>query len=445
LDGRNRLAACEIAGVEPTFVEWQGTGSPTEWVISENLIRRHLTTSQRAVVAHDLLPLLEQEAKERQRRSPGRGEKVGKNFPTFSPNGKASQVAARLMKTNENYVKVVKSLNKEAPDLVEEIRSGRLKICDAVTVAKMSKPKRQKVLKAMQAAGPEKKLKRIIREAELASMKSVPKSALNGKSPSGDIRIWCGDCLALMPEKIADKTVAVVVTSPPFNLNVKYNTYRDNRPMEEYLGWLEQVFTEIKRVLTDDGSFFLNVGSSRSKPWNAMQVAEVAGRHFKLQNEIVWVKSLSINGDAHGHFTPLAGDRYLNHCFESIFHFTKSGNVKLKRLAIGVPYDDQSNLLRNTAAGDMRCGGDVWYIPYETVQDGNEKGLHPAIFPIELASRCIKLAGVRRKMIVLDPFCGTGSTLVAARRAGVRAIGIDIDAAYCHQAEKRLTSLTAHV
>src|SRR5262245_53163976 len=75
LDGRNRLAACEIAGVEPRFTDWTGTGSPTEWVIGTNLTRRHLTASQRAVVALDLLPLLEQEAKQRQRRSQGRGKK----------------------------------------------------------------------------------------------------------------------------------------------------------------------------------------------------------------------------------------------------------------------------------------------------------------------------------------------------------------------------------
>jgi hypothetical protein len=67
LDGRNRLLACEIAGVEPRFVEWDGKGSPVEWVVSENLVRRHLTSSQCAVIAHDLLPLLEEMAKERQR------------------------------------------------------------------------------------------------------------------------------------------------------------------------------------------------------------------------------------------------------------------------------------------------------------------------------------------------------------------------------------------
>jgi hypothetical protein len=78
LDGRNRLAACDLAGVAPRFMEWSGSSSPVEWVISTNLHRRHLSASQRAVVALDILPLLEKEAKERQRRSQGRGEKGAK-------------------------------------------------------------------------------------------------------------------------------------------------------------------------------------------------------------------------------------------------------------------------------------------------------------------------------------------------------------------------------
>ena len=426
-----------MAGVKPRFVQWDGNGSPTEWVISQNLFRRHLTSSQRAAVAYQLLPMLETEAKQRQRLSSGRGKKVGKNRPTFSSNGKAAEVAARLTKTNENYVKAIKAVGVTAPELIEEIRSGELKVPDAVTLAKLPKARRTKVMRMVKEAAPDQTLKRLIRVAELDSLK---RSSHRKAPPStkGNIQLWCGDCLSLMSKRIAAKTISLVVTSPPFNVGVTYNRYHDNRPFDEYLEWLTKVFQEIKRVLRDDGSFFLNLGSSRKRPWNAMRVAEAAGKFFTLQNEIVWVKAISIDGRFHGHCNPIRGRRFLNHQWESVFHFTKSGGVPLDRLAVGVPYEDETNLLRNSSPGNIRCGGDVWFIPYETVHGDGEKGLHPAVFPVELAARCIRLAGVQNGTKVLDPFAGIGSTLTACRELGVKGIGIEIDAGYCRHATTKL-------
>ena len=440
LDGRNRYLACGIAGVKPSFANWHGTGSPVEWVISENLIRRHLTSSQRAVIALDVLPLLEKEAKERQRLSPGRGKKVSKKLDTFSENGAASKIAARITKTNSAYVQAVKAVERQAPDLLDAIREGSLKVPDAATLAKLSKPKRAKVLKKLATATPEKKLKQVIREAELDSMKnSARRNGSNGRvARSGSIEIICGDCLAVMPNRLAANSVSVVVTSPQYNLGVKYNTSKDDLPSDKYLARMGDVFGEIKRVLKNDGSLFLNVGSSRNKPWTAMKLAELAGKFFVLQNEIVWVKSITVDGQSYGHFTPIAGDRYLNHCFESVFHLTKTGRVPLNRLAIGVPYEYDCNLKRNSALANLRCGGDVWFVPYETIQDRSDRGLHPAPFPVELANRCIRLAGIGNKTLVLDPFLGTGSTLAACQELGVKGIGIEIDAAYCKQARRRL-------
>jgi site-specific DNA-methyltransferase (adenine-specific) len=211
-----------------------------------------------------------------------------------------------------------------------------------------------------------------------------------------------------------------------------------DRPFGEYLEWLESVFVEIKRVMEDDGSFFLNIGSSRLHPWNAMKVAEMAGKHFVLQNEIVWIKSITVDGKSLGHFTPIMGNRFINHNFEPVFHFTKTGKATIDRLAVGVPYEYECNRLRNSSSRNVRCAGDAWFIPHDTVHEKKDKGFHPAVFPTELATRCIKLAGVRKGIVVLDPFMGTGSTLCACKELGVRGIGIDVDAAYCRQARARL-------
>ncbi len=152
LDGRSRLAACKMAGVEPRFVQWGGTGSPTAWVISQNLFRRHLTASQRAVVAYDLLPMMADEAKDRQRLSRGRGKKGAQECATFSVNGKASEVAARVTHTNARYVKIIKSIGSEAPDLIPEIRSGLVTVPEAKELAELPAATRLHALRAIKNA-----------------------------------------------------------------------------------------------------------------------------------------------------------------------------------------------------------------------------------------------------------------------------------------------------
>lgn len=89
----------------------------------------HLTASQRAVIAFDLLPLLQGESKERQRQTLGRGIKGVKNATT---NGKSTQFAAKLAKANSAYVEKVKLISKKAPEFITEIRSGKMSINEAM-------------------------------------------------------------------------------------------------------------------------------------------------------------------------------------------------------------------------------------------------------------------------------------------------------------------------
>jgi len=427
LDGRNRLAACKIAGVQPRFVEWKGEGSPLAWVVATNLMRRHLTASQRAVVAFDLLPMLEAEAKDRQRQSPGRGKKGANKLATSS--GKASQFAARIAKANSAYVEKVKAISKKAPEIVAEIKCGRITVNEAVRLASVDAERRQKIL-AQAHLHPDAPVKRLMRKV-LAETATGAKSHSSKKKSK--IEIWCGDCLTLMRERIPDESISVVTTSPPYNQGVPYRSYDDDRDEAEYLSWMEQVFAEIERVLTPDGSFFLVIGHAARKPWTAMRVAEVAGKHFQLQNQIVWVKAITVGGESSGHFMPISGKRFLNRTWEYNLHFTKTGKVPLDRLAVGVPYGDQKNVGRT--GSHLRCGGDVWFIPYDTVHGGEDRGDHPATFPPEVAERCLRLAGLRRGMKVLDPFCGING-LIAAARLGVDGLGIDLDPGYCEMAQR---------
>jgi len=253
----------------------------------------------------------------------------------------------------------------------------------------------------------------------------------------GPHRIIQADCISAMQEMKAG-SVDLVVTSPPYNINLKYSKYNDDLPKDRYLDWMEKVGQEIKRVLKDDGSFFLNVGGTNKDPLTAFEVALRMKKHFTMQNYIIWIKSVSIADESFGHFKPINSARYLNHNHEHIFHFTKTGSTKVNRLAIGVPFKDKSNIARWGHKADKRCAGDVWFIPYKTVQSKDQKYNHPCTFPVELPQRCIRLHG-KAKPVILDPFLGTGATLVAAQREGGNGIGIDIDGDYCKTAIARLT------
>ena len=179
--------------MKPRFVNWDGEGSPVEWVISENLIRRHLTSSQRAVIAHDLLPLLEQGAKERQCLSKGRGKKVAKSSATLS--GKASEVAARIAKTNATYVEAVKSISKAAPELIEKVRIGNLSIPDAKRLSEIPKDKRKELLRTVNGQSHNGEFMREWRhQYSPKPLKPVPRTATSRKNRIKATTLIHGDC-----------------------------------------------------------------------------------------------------------------------------------------------------------------------------------------------------------------------------------------------------------
>lgn len=284
-----------------------------------------------------------------------------------------------------------------------------------------------------------------------------------------NIKLHNGDCLQML-DKIDDNSISLVITSPPYNIGIKYNKYKDEKPRQQYLLWLKDIFTKIKNKLTDDGHLFLNIGYTNKDPWIDMEVALLFKDIYILQNNITWVKSISVGkncNDTHGHFKPINSKRYITPTNEKIFHFTKIGNVEIDRLSIGMPYKWKCNQIKrpsktvkeninilceklNTTKKelprnkldakskfkkkwkkeyeeyfnviekyekekkkkkpDKRCKGNTWFIPYKTINSKKEKGYHPATFPEELVEHCLKLSNVK-KGIVLDPFLGSGTTL----------------------------------
>ena len=265
------------------------------------------------------------------------------------------------------------------------------------------------------------------------------------------ITLFRHDCVAGM-RRLAPGSVDMIATSPPYNIGKEYSSYDDTIARARYLDDMEKWGQAAKRVLADTGSLFLNLGGTPRSPYGPHEVLLRLREHFVLQNEILVVKSLAIDAEhverslgirqplAMGHFRPLNGSpRYLSACHEYVFHLTKRGDVRIDKDAIGVPYQDKSNITRwGTDGQDVRDRGTVWFIPYPTITNRDRDRPHPASFPVALPRRCIQLHGVSRTRLVLDPFCGIGTTAVACRELGVAFVGFEIARDYFDCAVDRL-------
>lgn len=140
LDGRNRVRACEKLGIKVDSEPWDGKGSPAAYVVSVNLRRRHLTPSQRAMVAAELKPAFAAEAKERQRATaPSRGKQGGrgktklpvKRDGKVSRSGEARTQAAKALDVAPAYVSTAERIQRSRPDLAEKVKAGEVTIRQA--------------------------------------------------------------------------------------------------------------------------------------------------------------------------------------------------------------------------------------------------------------------------------------------------------------------------
>lgn len=382
LDGRNRYCACCDLGLEPRFRTWEGEGSAVDFVVSLNLHRRHLTPGQKAMVAADILPLKEAEARERMLAAQN-NQAAKEIIPEQVVRGQARDQAGALVGVNGRYVSEAKRIEMAAPDLAADIRAGKKNIPWA---------------------------RRVLAERESQERAAARREERPAGLAETRIRLMVGDAAAL---ELADESVDVIITSPPYNLGdddwpmggherVERQGigYEDALGDEAYQAWQVAVLGELFRVARPGASLFYNhkTRTRDGELWHPMEwLRRVEG--WTLRQEIVWDREVTHNHSA-TLFWPVD---------ERIYWLTK-GKPALYGGSIGM-------------ASVWRFHGPQ---PYTW---------HPAPFPEELPRRCLQSIG-GQGLVVLDPFAGSCTTVKVAAELGHEGIGVDRCQAYLDRARE---------
>jgi site-specific DNA-methyltransferase (adenine-specific) len=234
------------------------------------------------------------------------------------------------------------------------------------------------------------------------------------------------DCIDLM-RSMPSGSVNMIFADPPFNLNKKYSSYKDNLPFDEYMAWTKEWLTEACRIIKPDGSIFVyNI------PRLLTHTSAILNELAEFRHWIAW----NSNGQPLG--------KTLQPAHYGILFYTKDRNSKF--------YDVRAphKTCRVCEAYLKDYGGkehlrhefgyqvsDVWDDIHRVRHRSKRIDSHPCQLPVHLIERMI-LMTTDEGDIIFDPFCGGGSAAIASKQLGRRYIGADIDEGYCDAAQARL-------
>lgn len=238
-------------------------------------------------------------------------------------------------------------------------------------------------------------------------------------------KIYCADSRNM--KEIPDDTIQLIITSPPYNAEKDYDYYKDNKPLEEYLGLLYDVWKECSRVLCTGGRICINVANIGRKPYLALSdyiSKQLIDLGFLMRGELIWNKEASVGTSTAWGSWKSPSNPTLRDLHEYILIFSKE-EFKLENHR-----NDKSDL---TSEEFLEYTKSVWNFPTESAK----KVGHPTPFPEELPKRLIKLYSYP-KDVVLDPFAGSGTTLLVAKKLGRHYAGYEISKKYCELAKKRI-------
>ena len=239
-------------------------------------------------------------------------------------------------------------------------------------------------------------------------------------------KIICGDCLEVM-KGIPDESVDLVITSPPYNIEIDYGVYKDNLEWQEYLDWCNKWISQIRRILKSDGRFVINILVNIQKD-NIRRQPLIDFSDLIRNNQLhihgigFWIDVTRVKYTSWGSWQS-ASCPYIYNPYEA--------------LVIG--YRDYWKKIikgQDTISKKIFILGVRGIYNFGTTFNRN----CPAVFPLKLPLAFVDLLSFEDD-IVLDPFLGSGTTAVACKQLNRRFIGIEINPEYCKIAEKRLKSI----
>ena len=229
------------------------------------------------------------------------------------------------------------------------------------------------------------------------------------------IKLYHGDCLEVMKE-IPDKSVDCIITSPPYWKGFEYEAYFNS--YKQYLDWCKLWLKRGKRVLKDNGTFYLNVINDSEITIRAFELMEIATRElmYKLHDTIIWYRYNQ---------QPANTNRQLTNQCEYIF--------MLRHTSANIELDKESAYNQNPLMFETKNVGNVWKMAFNSGKEKTDFGRKETKskwghsgFPVQLPETCLLLS-TKECDTVLDMFMGSGTTGVACVKHNRKFIGIDLD------------------
>ena len=256
---------------------------------------------------------------------------------------------------------------------------------------------------------------------------SIKKSGeyIENKIDSGILdSITCLDSrdMSILP----DNSIHIMITSPPYNVGKEYDEDLD---IDEYRGLLREVFKEVYRSLVIGGRACVNVANIGRRPYIPIHryvIEDMIELGFLMRGEIIWDKAASAGVSTAWGSWMSATNPTLRDVHEYILVFSKGSMRRISR-------ERDSTVTRDEFLEHTKS---IWSFPAESAKRVG----HPAPFPLELPRRLIQLYTFKED-IVLDPFCGSGTTCIAAHMTDRHYIGFDINKKYVNLAKKRISKL----